>query len=513
MGAVDPQDLWALPVTSPDLPYRLELSWASPGRRVASRWCCNEPAATGEIASLLPQPESSSRPLSDYTNNPLRGQFARRIAPELRRFPQGAPAGLHGAVVLRSARRAAVLSERQGGPSQAAGAGRRAYGFQSEPGGAAHRHRAEAAGDLAGASGCRPHRHPRRLLRARRAFAAGDAGGVAGAGVVGRGGAAAHLLRRSDRRRSGERGGISAPGRLGSRSADRAGAPGGRPARSPSLRNVCGSSTAWKTGRRPTTSRPLSGWKAGWMWPPCAGAWTSCCGATRACAPPSRRSTARPCRLSSRRRPSRSRSSTCGGFPRRCETRRRGSWRSARRSVRSTWRAGRWVRGLLMRLGEREHAVLFTFHHIVFDAGRRASSSVSCRRSTGSACGLAGLAAAAPQPSSMPTSRLAAAVAARRGPGAAARLLAAAGWRESPRSACRPTGRCRSSPRRPRAIARSSSRRLWRSGCGGSATAAAPPVHDPPRRLPGAAPPLYGAGGRTPSARPSPTATAARWRA
>ena len=39
----------------------------------------------------------------------------------------------------------------------------------------------------------------------------------------------------------------------------------------------------------------------------------------------------------------------------------------ARRAGRSTWPAGPLLRGLRVRLGEHEHALLFSFHHIVFD--------------------------------------------------------------------------------------------------------------------------------------------------
>jgi amino acid adenylation domain-containing protein len=84
-GAIEPQDLWDL---SRDLPYEVELGWASPGagggfEAVLRRRGGEAPA----IAVLLPAAEPvPGVPLGRYTNNPLQGRFARRIAPELRAF-------------------------------------------------------------------------------------------------------------------------------------------------------------------------------------------------------------------------------------------------------------------------------------------------------------------------------------------------------------------------------------------------------------------------------------------
>jgi amino acid adenylation domain-containing protein len=92
-GAVDPQDLWDLART---LPYEVELSWSSHGpagcfEAVLCR--CDRPSdATGRssyrISAFLPalEPEAATESLGRYTNNPLQGRFARRIAPELRTF-------------------------------------------------------------------------------------------------------------------------------------------------------------------------------------------------------------------------------------------------------------------------------------------------------------------------------------------------------------------------------------------------------------------------------------------
>jgi len=135
IGAVEPQDLWDL---AKDLPYEVELSWADPGAdgsfeavllgraegpkaRAAlaqgnalgsgdgafgAASGANSGANSGAAPSLpgaLPRAEEarafgpSTRPefvsgegasLARYTNNPLQGRFARRIVPELRAFLQ-----------------------------------------------------------------------------------------------------------------------------------------------------------------------------------------------------------------------------------------------------------------------------------------------------------------------------------------------------------------------------------------------------------------------------------------
>ena len=86
-GACEPQDLWDLAI---DLPYEVEVGWSSPGdsggfEAVLVR---RDRAGAGvDIAALLPEPAASpGEPLGRSTNNPLQGRFARRIAPELRSF-------------------------------------------------------------------------------------------------------------------------------------------------------------------------------------------------------------------------------------------------------------------------------------------------------------------------------------------------------------------------------------------------------------------------------------------
>ena len=86
LGAVEPQDLWDL---AKDFPYQVELSWAEPcadGSFEAVLW--------SSLVSPLPAGwEGAGRgaggealPLAAYANNPLQGRFARRIVPELRAF-------------------------------------------------------------------------------------------------------------------------------------------------------------------------------------------------------------------------------------------------------------------------------------------------------------------------------------------------------------------------------------------------------------------------------------------
>ncbi len=221
------RDLWDLPVSSPELPYRLELSWASPGAEGCFEVVLQRIGEAGEIAALLPQPSwEPSRPLGDYTNNPLKGQFARRIAPELRRFLKESlpdfmvpsyfvlldalPFSPSGKVTAASCRRPDDVRT---------DAGQSLVGPRT----ATEQKLLAIWRELLGAD--RIGIHDDFFVLGGHSLLATQAVSR-GAGVAGRRGAAAHLLRRSDRRRSGERGGISAPGRLGSRSADRAGAAG-----------------------------------------------------------------------------------------------------------------------------------------------------------------------------------------------------------------------------------------------------------------------------------------------
>ncbi|HYX25073.1 MAG TPA: amino acid adenylation domain-containing protein, partial [Thermoanaerobaculia bacterium] len=85
-GAVEPQDLWDLAL---ELPYEVELSWASPGAAGCFEAVLLRRGAAGggAIAALLPAlPAAAEVPLNRFTSNPLQGRFARRIAPELRAF-------------------------------------------------------------------------------------------------------------------------------------------------------------------------------------------------------------------------------------------------------------------------------------------------------------------------------------------------------------------------------------------------------------------------------------------
>jgi amino acid adenylation domain-containing protein len=87
LGACEPQDLWDL---ARELPYEVEVGWAAPGadggfEAVLVRR--DRVSTAAAVAALLPEPVASlGEPLGQYTNNPLQGRFARRIAPELRAF-------------------------------------------------------------------------------------------------------------------------------------------------------------------------------------------------------------------------------------------------------------------------------------------------------------------------------------------------------------------------------------------------------------------------------------------
>ncbi|HYG65055.1 MAG TPA: amino acid adenylation domain-containing protein, partial [Thermoanaerobaculia bacterium] len=85
-GAVDPQDLWDL---GRGLGWQVDLGWADPGAEGRFEAVFRRPSPGEEpVSLLLPSPPAppESRPWSAYTNDPLRGQLARRLAPELRAF-------------------------------------------------------------------------------------------------------------------------------------------------------------------------------------------------------------------------------------------------------------------------------------------------------------------------------------------------------------------------------------------------------------------------------------------
>ncbi|MFL6291049.1 MAG: amino acid adenylation domain-containing protein [Thermoanaerobaculia bacterium] len=93
LGAVEPQDLWDL---AKDLPYEVELSWADQGADgsfEATIWTSSGlgegPKARASSAQgnvLGGEGPLAAASLAAYTNNPLQGRFARRIVPELRAF-------------------------------------------------------------------------------------------------------------------------------------------------------------------------------------------------------------------------------------------------------------------------------------------------------------------------------------------------------------------------------------------------------------------------------------------
>ncbi len=84
LGAVEPQDVWDL---ANDLPYEVELSWVDPGADGSF-----EAVLWSSLVSPLPAGwEGAGRGAGGegpYTNKPLQGRFLRRIVPELRAFLQ-----------------------------------------------------------------------------------------------------------------------------------------------------------------------------------------------------------------------------------------------------------------------------------------------------------------------------------------------------------------------------------------------------------------------------------------
>jgi pristinamycin I synthase-3/4 len=88
LGAVEPQDLWDL---AKDLPYEVELSWADQGADGSFEATIRTSSGLGEgpkarASSAQGNALGGEGPLAAYTNNPLQGRFARRIIPELRAF-------------------------------------------------------------------------------------------------------------------------------------------------------------------------------------------------------------------------------------------------------------------------------------------------------------------------------------------------------------------------------------------------------------------------------------------
>ncbi|HEX8847824.1 MAG TPA: methyltransferase, partial [Pyrinomonadaceae bacterium] len=86
-NGVDPEDLWSL---SHDLPYEVEISWASASAdgsfdssftRSSKVW-----AGSGESLRDSIRIPVHSEPWSQYANNPLQGRFARKLVPELKNF-------------------------------------------------------------------------------------------------------------------------------------------------------------------------------------------------------------------------------------------------------------------------------------------------------------------------------------------------------------------------------------------------------------------------------------------
>jgi amino acid adenylation domain-containing protein len=95
-GAVEPQDLWDLGL---DLPYEVELSWADQGADGSFEATIRASSGLGEGAKARASASSEGQgiapggegplaaaSLAAYANNPLQGRFARRVVPELRAF-------------------------------------------------------------------------------------------------------------------------------------------------------------------------------------------------------------------------------------------------------------------------------------------------------------------------------------------------------------------------------------------------------------------------------------------
>ena len=89
VAGLDPQELWAL---GDELPYQVQLSWLRHDARgsfdvlFSRRTAQAEASAEGADALCFPSATAQRRDWGAYANDPLRGKFARRLAPELRDF-------------------------------------------------------------------------------------------------------------------------------------------------------------------------------------------------------------------------------------------------------------------------------------------------------------------------------------------------------------------------------------------------------------------------------------------
>jgi ubiquinone/menaquinone biosynthesis C-methylase UbiE len=87
-NGVDPEDVWAL---QDEAPYCAQLRWSGPGDDDCYDMLIHRQGAPGSAGAgawlpVFPTEKSRRKAWSDYANEPLRAVFARRLAPQLRRF-------------------------------------------------------------------------------------------------------------------------------------------------------------------------------------------------------------------------------------------------------------------------------------------------------------------------------------------------------------------------------------------------------------------------------------------
>jgi amino acid adenylation domain-containing protein len=83
---IEPEDFWSL---GEELAYAVDVSWPDSAADGSYEVWLRRRKAAGDTAAERPAPErarSIHRPWASYANNPLQGQFARRLVPHLRAF-------------------------------------------------------------------------------------------------------------------------------------------------------------------------------------------------------------------------------------------------------------------------------------------------------------------------------------------------------------------------------------------------------------------------------------------
>ena len=205
------------------------------------------------------------------------------------------------------------------------------------------------------------------LLRAGRALAAGDAGGLAGAAGVRGGGAAAGAVRGAHRGGAGRARGGAARGGRHAGAADRAGAAGRSRCRCRSRSSGSGWWTGWSRGARRTTWPGRCACAARWTWLRCGRASTRWCERHETLRTTFAERDGAPVQVIHPPAPVALAEQDLRDLPE--AEREAAAERLAEEEALRPFdlERGPLLRGTLLRLGEDDHVLLFTLHHVVSD--------------------------------------------------------------------------------------------------------------------------------------------------